>query len=216
MASNYSPTTWTNGSGQPLSEGNMNKLEGGVEDASDGANIKIWYEGEANTNAYTDAEKADVADAVVDLVDHEARLVHLEDTGMSVMSGSNLTPQTIGITATKVISFDTLAIEVGVGTTGDIPNNKAIADSNGVFKLRYESFISYASNVDIIWQIWKNGAPFGASIELAGDGARIFPILLISSTSLLANDELELYATASASTDITIAQSNGTLEKTHF
>lgn len=212
----YTKTVWTNDSGQPLNNTNLNKMEQGIKDAHTGSIIKALYEAEADTNALTDAEKALIATNATGIATNDARLDTLEDTGMSVMSGSNLTPQTIGITATKVISFDTLSIEVGVGTTGDIPNNKAIADSNGVFKLRYESFISYASNVDITWQIWKNGTPFGASIELTGDGARIFPILLISSTSLLANDELELYATASASTDITIAQSNGTLEKTHF
>ena len=60
MASNYSPTTWTNGSGQPVSDSNLNKIEGAMESASDGAFIKMWYEAEADTNAYTDSEVTSV------------------------------------------------------------------------------------------------------------------------------------------------------------
>lgn len=216
MASNYTETIWTNGSGQPVNQTNLGKLEKGVADASDGANIKTWYEAEPDTNAYTDAEKATLAQLDVDVTDHEARLVDLENTGLTVLSGNSLTPQSIGTSATKVTAFDSIDVDAGAGTSGDLVNQRAIADSAGVFKLRFEAFITYASNVDITWQIYKNGSPYGSSLTLSGQGATAFALVLISSANLLANDYLELYATASATTNITILQSNATLEKTHF
>lgn len=140
----------------------------------------------------------------------------LSNVGFTVMSGNSLTPQTIATSATKVNVFDTLQVEAGVGATGDVAQDRATATLDGVFKLRFEAFISYASNVDITWQIYKKGSPFGNSITLSGQGTKVFPITLLTSTNLIANDYLELYATASSSTDITISQSNGTLEKTIF
>lgn len=146
----------------------------------------------------------------------DTRVQDLEATGITVRAGANLTPQTIGVTATKVINFDTTLIEAGVGTIWDAVNLRMTATLDGIFKLRYESFITYASNVDITWQIYKNGVPFGNSITLSGQGTTVFPLVLLSSASLLTDDYLELYATASASTTLTISQANGTLEKTHF
>ena len=61
MASNYTKTVWTNGSGQPLNKTNLDNIEEGIFKASDGAFIKQWYEAEADTNAFTDAEKAHLA-----------------------------------------------------------------------------------------------------------------------------------------------------------
>lgn len=150
----------------------------------------------------------------VDLV--AARVATLENTGMTVLSGSSLTPQTIGTSATAVASFDTLSIEAGTCTTGSVAGQSMTADCDGVFKLRYEAFVSYSNSVDITWQIYKNGIPFGSSITLSGQGAKVFPIVLLSSANLLAADVLKLYATATASTAITITQANGTLEKTAF
>ena len=188
--------------------------------------VKILYESNADTNAFTDAEKALVASnavevAKIDPLDvrvtaNEVAIVHLNDTGMTVRTGSNIAPQTIAITATRVISFDTTTVEAGTGTLWDIANGRMKATSDGIFKLRYESFVSYASNVNITWQIYKNGAPFGNSITLSGQGATVFPLVLLSSTPLLADDYLELHGTASASTPLTVVQANGTLEKTHF
>lgn len=172
-----------------------------------------------------------VADKLLKSSEVDAKIAALEDgkvqenieaiavinnSGMSVLGGNALTPQTIAVTPTPVVSFDTLSIEVGVGTTGSVLNQSMTADVNGVYKLRYESFLSYASNIDITWQIYKNGVPFGNAITLAGQGSKVFPIVLISAAYLLAGDELKLYGTASASTDITVAQANGTLEKTYF
>lgn len=153
---------------------------------------------------------------VIAIADHETRIVDMEETGITVRAGSNLTPQTIAVTPTKIVNFDTTLIEAGVGTIWDTINLRMTATLDGIFKLRYESFITYASNVDITWQIYKNGVPFGNSITLSGQGATVFPLVLLSSASLLAGDYLELYGTASASTTLTISQANGTLEKTHF
>ncbi len=156
-------------------------------------------------------------DTAIDQVDtNTAALVVLNNTGMVVRAGSNIAPQTINTSATKVVSFDTTVIEAGVGAVWDVANVRMKATLDGVFKLRYESFISYASNVDITWQIYKNGAPFGSSVTLSGQGATVFPLVLISSAPLLANDYLELHGTASASTPLTVVQANGTLEKTYF
>ena len=146
----------------------------------------------------------------------QAAIAALAEVGLLVMSGSALTPQTIGVTATKVALFDTKNVEAGVGVLGDIATDKATATLSGVFKIRFESFLSYASNVDITWQLYKNGVAYGDSITLAGQGSKVFPITLITSDNFIANDYLELYATASSSTNITIAQANGTLEKTIF
>lgn len=153
---------------------------------------------------------------VLGLADHESRIVDIENAGMTVRTGSNISPQTIATTATKVVSFDTTAVEAGVGTLWDTVNLRMKATTDGIFKLRYESFVSYTSNVDITWQIYKNGATFGNSITLSGQGATVFPLVLLSSAPLLADDYLELYATATASTALTVVQANGTLEKTHF
>ena len=151
-----------------------------------------------------------------DIVNLDDRVIDLENTGLVVMSGNSLAPQTIAITPTKVLLFDTKDVEAGVGAIGDITLHRAIASLGGVFKLRFEAFVSYASNVDITWRIYKNGVPFGNSITLAGQGTKVFPITLLTSTTFIANDYIELYATASASTNITVSQVNGTLEKTHF
>lgn len=212
MASNYTKTSWTNDSGQPVNDTNLNKIEQGIADASDGANIKTWYEAEADTNAYTDTDKAEVAK----IAGIETTVNNLNDVGMTVLSGSNIAPQTIGLTPVKVALFDTIAIDVGTGTTGSIANQRASADVAGVYKLRLEAFVAYASNVDIEWEIYVSGVPTGNNITLAGHGTQYFSITLISALELLANDYVELYATASASTPMTVLHSNGTLEKTHY
>ena len=170
----------------------------------------------AGVEAKLDTAFGNIDTEITKIVLQEARIADLESTGISVLSGSSLAPQTIPVTATKVVSFDTLDIEAGVGTTGSVAGQSVTANITGIYKLRYEAFVSYASNVDITWQIYKNAAPFGASITLSGEGAGIFPLVLISSANLVATDVLELHATASAQTDITIAQANGSLEKTHF
>jgi len=146
----------------------------------------------------------------------QAALAALAEVGLVVMSGNSLTPQSITTSPTKVVLFDTKNVEAGVGTTGDVALNKATATLDGVYKLRFEAFVDYASNVDITWQMYKNGVAFGNSITLAGQGSKVFPITLITSATLLANDYLELYATASSTTNLTVSQANGTLEKTIF
>lgn len=78
MASNYTKTVWTNGYGQSRNATNLNKQEQGIADAQDGVKIKQWYELEPDTNAFTDAKKANVANAVTALIDHEDRIVVLE------------------------------------------------------------------------------------------------------------------------------------------
>ena len=56
----YTKTVWTNDSGQPLNDTNLNKMEQGIKDAHTGSIIKALYEAEADTNALTDAEKTSV------------------------------------------------------------------------------------------------------------------------------------------------------------
>ena len=184
--------------------------------ATNTSNIATNVTNIATNTAGIATNVTDIAALDVRVTANEVEIAHLEDSGMSVLSGSNIAPQTVNTSATAITSFDTLAIEVGVGTTGSVINQSMTADSAGVFKLRYESFLSYASNVTITWQIYKNGSPFGNSVSLSGKGANVFTLILISAANLLANDELKLYGTASASTSLTIAQANGTLEKTHF
>ena len=132
------------------------------------------------------------------------------------MSGTNLTAQTIGTTAIKVVLYDTKVVEAGVGVTGSVVDSKATVTLPGIFKIRFEAFVSYASNIDITWMLYKNGVATGNQITLSGQGATVFQIILLTSASLVANDYLELYATASASSDITMASTNGTIEKTIF
>jgi len=136
--------------------------------------------------------------------------------GMSVMAGISIAPQTIGTSPTKINTYDSLTIEVGVGTEASFIDDKATATLAGLFKIRFEAFVSYASNVDISWQIYKNGSPFGAPLILSGQGTTVFHICRMANTILAADDYLELYATASASTDLTIIQSAGIMEKTIF
>lgn len=156
------------------------------------------------------------ADIDTDLTSKGNRLAVLEEAGIVVMSGNGLVAQSIAITPTKVLLFDTKNVEAGVGAVGTVALQRATATLAGVFKLRFEAFVSYASNIDITWGMYKNGVPFGNTITLSGQGAKVFPITLITSTELLANDYLELYATASSVVDLTVAQANGTLEKTIF
>ena len=146
----------------------------------------------------------------------QAALAILGEVGFMVMTGNSLAPQTIGTSATKVNTFDTLMIEEGVGVVGSVAEDKATVTLDGVFKIRFEAFISYSVSVDIEWQIYKNGSPFGTPITLSGQGSTPFPILRLASAPLVIGDYVELYATASASTDITIAQSSGAMEKTIF
>jgi hypothetical protein len=158
----------------------------------------------------------DISNNTSTLTNIDARIENLENVGLTVLSGSNLPVQSIGTSPVKVSAFDSILIDTGVGTSGSVLNQRATAELDGVFKIRYESFISYASNVTITWQIYKNGLPFGSSLSLAGRGAEVFPLVLISSTELLAGDFIELYATSSATTDLTTKHANGTLEKTYF
>jgi len=146
----------------------------------------------------------------------QAALAILGEVGMSVMGGINIAPQTIGTSPTKVNTYDSLIIEVGVGTEASHVEDKATATLTGIFKIRLEAFVSYASNIDISWQIYKNGSPFGASLTLSGQGTTVFHICRMATAELAADDYLELYATASAATDLTIVQSVGTIEKTIF
>jgi len=208
----YTKTVWVNNTTPAIHASNLNKMEQGIKDAHTVANVKTWYESNDDTNVYTDSEKTLVG--TIDSIN--TRVETLENSGMTALIGSNLTPQTIPITAVKVTSFDTIGVDVGVGTGGSIVDQRAIAELDGVFKFRYEAFVSYASNVDIEWHIYKNGVSFGAPITISGQGATYFPILRLGNPTLLADDYVELYATASAETDITILQASGTLEKTHF
>ena len=164
-----------------------------------------------------DTAFSNIDDAIDQIDINTAAIAILNNTGLSVMSGNNIAAQPLvsGV-ATKIVSFDTAVIDVGVGTTPDVANQRMTADVDGVYKLRYESFVSYASNVTITWQVYKNGVAFGNSITLSGQGSGVFPIILISSAELLTGDYLELHGTASANTDLTVSQANGTLEKTHF
>jgi len=102
----------------------------------------------------------------------------LGEVGMMVMSGTNLDPQTIGTSATKVVLYDTKIVEAGVGVTGDVVNSKATLTLDRVFKIRFAAFVSYASNIDITWTIYKNGSPTGNAITLSGQGATVFQIIL--------------------------------------
>jgi hypothetical protein len=151
-----------------------------------------------------------------DTVSAEGRLDAIENSGIVVLTGSNLVAQTISTSPTKVVFADSKPVEAGTGATGDIALNRATAGAIGVYKLRFEAFLDYTSNVDITWQIYKNGSPLGSGMTLSGQGATVFQVSLITSTTFIANDYIELYATASSSTDITIAQANGTLEKTYY
>ena len=54
----YNKTIWTNGVGSALNSTNLSKLEVGVWDAHQIANIKSWYEQNPDTNAFTDYEEA--------------------------------------------------------------------------------------------------------------------------------------------------------------
>ena len=146
----------------------------------------------------------------------QAALAILAEVGMSVMSGTNIAPQTIGTSPTKLNTFDALALEVGVGTEASFVDDKVTITLEGIFKMRFEAFISYASNVDIEWQIYKNGSPFGTPLTLSGQGATVFHFCRMTNATFAKDDYLELYATASASTDLTIVQSAGIMEKTIF
>jgi len=146
----------------------------------------------------------------------QAALAILGEVGFMVMTGNNIAPQTIGTSATKVNTFDTLMIQEGVGVEGSVADDKAIATKAGVFKIRFEGFVSYSVSVDIEWQIYKNGSPFGTAITVSGQGSTPFPLLRLASANLVEDDYVELYATASSSTDVTIHQSSGAMEKTIF
>ena len=146
----------------------------------------------------------------------QAAVAILGEVGFMVMTGTSMTPQTIGTSATKVNTFDTLMIEEGVGATGSVADDKATITLDGVFKIRFEAFVTYSNSVDIAWQIYKNGSPFGTAITLSGQGSTPIHLLRIAATSFLKDDYVEMYATASSSTDITIAQSSGAMEKTIF
>lgn len=182
--------------------------------------IRDWINAKDTVISGHTTSIADLVTADTNLVAADAalstRIDDLEATGLVVLSGNSLTPQSIATSATKVILFDTKEVEAGVGAVGDVVTNKATATLSGVFKLRFEAFVSYASNVDITWQMYKNGVAFGNTITLSGQGTKVFPITLLTSANLTTNDYLELYATASATTDLTVSQANGTLEKTHF
>lgn len=169
-----------------------------------------------NTSLQLNSQAVGDAVPVKDDVAGLTELAMLAKTGLMVMSGNSLTAQSIAITPTKVVLFDTKNVEAGAGAVGDVALNRATATLAGVFKLRFEAFVDYASNVDITWSMYKNGSPFGNTITLSGQGANSFPITLITSAELLANDYLELYATASSVTNLTVSQANGTLEKTIF
>jgi len=145
----------------------------------------------------------------------QAALAILGEVGFMVMTGNN-TPQTIGTSATKVNTFDTIMIQEGVGVEGSVADDKATATLDGVFKIRFEGFVSYSVSVDIEWQIYKNGSPFGTAITVSGQGSTPFPLLRLASANLEADDYVELYATASSSTDVTVHQSSGAMEKTIF
>jgi len=138
------------------------------------------------------------------------------EVGLMVMAGVAIAPQVIGTSPTKVNTFDTLVIEEGVGVTGDVVNDKGTITLDGIFKVRFEAFVLYAGNVDIAWQIYRNGSPFGSPVTLPGQGATPFPILRIANTPLEKDDYIELYATASTSASVTIVQSSGSIEKTIF
>jgi len=146
----------------------------------------------------------------------QAALAILGEVGMSVMTGTSIAPQTIGTSPTKLNTFDALALEVGVGTEASFVDDKVTITLSGLFKMRFEAFVSYASHIDIEWQIYKNGSPFSAPLILSGQGATVFHLCRMSNAIFAEDDYLELYATASASTDLTIVQSAGIMEKTIF
>lgn len=140
----------------------------------------------------------------------------MAEVGLLVLSGTSRPTQALTTSPAKIQAFDTKQIETGVGCSGDVALHRASATLDGVYKLRFESFVSYSGSADITWQMYKNGTPFGNSVTIPGQGTKVFPIVLISSTSLTAGDYLELYGTGSTSVSLDISQANGTLEKTLF
>jgi len=158
----------------------------------------------------------DDTDLGITAVSVQAALAILGEVGMSVMTGTSIAPQTIGTSPTKLNTFDALALEVGVGTEASFVDDKVTITLSGLFKMRFEAFVSYASHIDIEWQIYKNGSPFGVPLTLSGQGTTVFHLCRMANAEFAADDYLELYATASASTDLTIVQSAGSMEKTIF
>lgn len=213
--------TWTdinNGESGASIRAKLNTFNGGVvtDVNTNTTNISNAQSSISALDGRVTTAEANIVSNDTDIADHETRISVLENTGMTVMSGNNRPIQSIGITATKVDLFDTIEIDAGVGTSGDVTLDRATAVLDGIYKLRFEAFVKYASNVSITWQMYKNGVAFGNSITLFGHAADPFPIVLISSSNFLAGDYLELYATASATTDLTVTHANGTIEKTHF
>lgn len=216
MAITYNPIS--NGEGADSIRAKFNTFGSDVatEVNSNGSNIISIQSTLSSIDGRLTTAEANIVSNDADIADHETRISVLENTGMTVMSGNNRPIQSIGTTATKVDLFNTIEIDAGVGTSGDVTLDRATAGLDGIYKLRFEAFVKYASNVSITWQMYKNGVAFGNSITLFGHAADPFPIVLISSSNFLAGDYLELYATASATTDLTVTHANGTIEKTQF
>ena len=191
-----------------LNSGDLNSIYLGGATSPNKVQIKEDMIGE---NVYVDDTGLGVTAANV-----QAAFAIFAEVGLMVMNGVSLDPQTIGTSPTKVNTFDTLSIEEGVGIEGSVADDKATVTIAGVFKVRFEAFVTYAGNIDISWEIYKNGSPFGTPITLAGQGSTPFPILRLANAAFEVDDYVELYATASASTDITVVQSNGSMEKTIF
>jgi len=141
----------------------------------------------------------------------------LQEVGITNMRGANIAPQSlIADTPAKVNLFDTKVVEAGVGVSGYVVTQRATATLNGLFKIRLDALVDYASNVDITWDLYKNGSPTGVPVTISGQGATAFQIVKVSTESFVATDYIELYATASADTTLKVHSAYGSFEKTIF
>lgn len=117
----YNKHYWTNDTGQTLDAEALNIMENGINDAHNGSKLKILYEGESNTNAYTDAEKlklaglgdTDVADRVTV---NEADILALE-SDVAGLTGDVVILETTS--ATQDADIDQLEVDV-VANESDI------------------------------------------------------------------------------------------------
>lgn len=150
-------------------------------------------------------------------------LVELANVGYAhmVLNTPYTGGQTQSTTPAKISAFDTIhhnvngAITPTVDTNESTHTHKFTIDKAGTYRVYGTVTAEFSSSNDITLELYKNGSPTGAKMQLQGRGAGK-PVLFMYAGDLdfEATDYAELYAYAdAASVSLLVTSSSVTLER---
>jgi len=152
----------------------------------------------------------------LDIIAIEDDLTVLNNTGIASI-GYLGTPFTFtaDTTATKVLAFDTLSLNVGSKVSLNTTTDVITINASGIYEIKGNVIIEAPSNETISFQLYRNGSAITPEFSHQGIGAgKPIIVTYIGAFQLNANDTLELYSKSLGTAfTATFNKSNVVIEK---